>query len=1677
MSEGRKCCIYLLNERKLELTVQHKILTKELLEIVATHFKLQDKEYFGIAYRSDSGHLSWLQDDKKVLEHELVRKTSGILNLQFAVRFFVENVTTLQHNTSIELFFLQVKSQIYKGQLEVESETAFQLAAYVLQVVNGNYVNDETALSSLRKLPVLSNKIFKEHLTSHCENAVLQSYKELTGYSKGKAILSYMSCVESLPTYGVHFYKVKDKSGIPWWLGLSFKGILQFQYHDKSAPVKTYYWRQLENLYFREKKFSIEVSEKLQRKPSGGAKDILSVEIRKKSAGVVHAWYGSPSLIKSIWVMSIAQHHFYLDRKQNNKSKVKGSKSLTELTENLSNNKNSLIGPVSDTPVMTRKQIKDVDVTVKKGSKDETPEVQAAKRDLSKALVDRRTELEDRLYDKVQDLKRLCLEESEFTGKLPQEFIRYMDRNERAPKVKKRIGAEFKVKLRNKNGTSVDKNYSANVTSVSGFISDPADELCQLETEFEILTQIANASKKLASDTNTKGRIRHKRLGSYKKNIKKLQTVEGKINDLRKKTGQKPSERASMFIADDSDDMFDIGICMKDGTESERSSLSGGMHRDDDTSLSSGADALSTHSTPAILNRTPQHPASAVMSRRNISPSDVDISDVQIQRSLTPPPSFGRRKKIDSSNVIANGLRGDQYTLLPSPELSSGVSMDSVKTQQTTSTRNWVNPKWEVPKSRPSRGWHESSLDSIDTTSTGSRLSEETRSTDPEMVTESSYFTSSSTQVTRPLESSLPAQKVDLRPSKPPSLEKLAPERPTSANSNQNNHNFNVKKNLDVFNMGRMRREVSDGALSDLSIKSNPAILSTNLAPENTEQREELPKIVEVSPLEQMRKRSSSMSDPPSNHTSHPRRGPKTKSKNDRGTLKSKHQPQYLQSPFIEARNVQQAFAAQSAIEAAPGTTEKNPPELQPPIFDTNLNIRMQYQNRNNLPQTAPAGQMFTQVDGYFPALAEQRLTRDPPSIPGVHNVVGPPPQYYYPVNQFNGGEHQYTPPLPHAPPVGEIYPNQPHPSYGYPIHPHYHQPYAEAQAYGLMTNSQRDMLNNEVYQDIGMGWVPSLHDYSSRASVCESASAQSKKEDILRLLEDHIATKRTPSNASSKQERNLANKQRKIREEYQAAQRQNLQEKVRLDYQKQTHEKTWANYQKQALYAKDSSKSTNQHQSEQSDASRLNFIHSSKDASSLLYKTQQHPRVPQQRSTHILQPAQYNTASEYGNQATGWHDDRNMKNQLLLQHYMHHDRVGDPLDYVHATPRHQAGHPTSNQQFYAPAPSDGKQMRPPPQRWTSQPSEPVRNEKTSTGVTGPGTNTVNVDDGLPPRKPPHSLGVEPVVIQSLTKSPEGHPVSVFTVTKSAPNTPLPKRHNGASFFDYSSSSDDEVSGKRSTIKRNPCSQHHSFEDLLDDSVSSSGDEKPFSTPSKTPTIILHTPSVKRKKKPTMSVETPGAPQNPTQVGPDPDNAPMPPPRMKQLKVKQKLEMNDISRLSVADARTIFESKNPPNKTSHQSGKRAPTPTRSSSVTSHLVGCKDFEGVEGVKHAKSNSVPVVHSGTLPRAFKSKRKVNRSGRTVSGVEAVPIVEVSRKNPGMDPRSRSRGPAPKPNVLRVSTQSDVSPNPSLAYSRADVISSPMPRPRYMRGLGDCLRHVSLYCYLLCIQLCLFTQITGV
>lgn len=374
-SEGRSASIVLLDERRLEMLVQPRLYAGELLDLVASHCQLKEKEYFGLAVVDESGHYTWLQLDRKVLDHDLPRKPAT-LTVHFLVKFFIESMSHLAENRTIELFYLQARSLIFRGALEAEPDIVFQLAALSLQAAYTDYVDEPTTRSMVKKSPILPATVLKEHPSmAFCEDQVIEHYVKMRGQTRGQAVVNYMTIVESMPTYGVHYFEVYDKRQSPWWLGLSCRGIAQYAYNNRRVPVRVFPWKQLENLYFRDKKFSIEVhdakrvvqtlsssnvyedalkAEAAAAQPGG--KDELvdaiadsttqvSVSRRSVNPGNIHVyvWFGkTQGLTKCIWQSAISQHQFYLDRKQAKIRQNAPPRTLKEIARNLTQSTASL---------------------------------------------------------------------------------------------------------------------------------------------------------------------------------------------------------------------------------------------------------------------------------------------------------------------------------------------------------------------------------------------------------------------------------------------------------------------------------------------------------------------------------------------------------------------------------------------------------------------------------------------------------------------------------------------------------------------------------------------------------------------------------------------------------------------------------------------------------------------------------------------------------------------------------------------------------------------------------------------------------------------------------------------------------------------------------------------------------------------------------------------------------------------------------------------------------------------------------------------------------------------------------------------------------------------------------------------------------------------------------------
>ncbi|XP_078728408.1 uncharacterized protein LOC144944268 isoform X3 [Lampetra fluviatilis] len=456
MAEGRRCQIHLLDARKLELLVQPKLQGRELLDLVASHFNLKEKEFFGLSFFDDAGHHNWLHMDRRVLDHDFPKQPPGPLLLSFAVRFYIEDIAFLKDSTTVELFYLNAQALVHKGQVEVDTETAFALTAYALQV---------------------------------------------------------------------------------------------------------FPWKELENLYFRDKKFLIEVQD-TRRQCVVSRRSFGPGGVGGGGGGgagvVVHTWYGSTSLIKCIWAMAISQHQFYLDRKQS-MAKIAAARSLGEMMSDLDDAGSVRAARLTSVGSKNLLNSRPSSSSLYSTDSVDTEANDAAAREMLTSLRSKQSELQEQLQEQLQELRKICLREAELTGKLPAEFP--LQGGETLPRVRRRVGATFRLdetKIRPKGLES---------------------ELERLETEFSVQEGIVQAALKLAKEEGLQRATRRRRKADYAAAAVKLQAQEAAINALRERAGRRPTQRASVIVPDD--------LIL-----SEESSISDGLPAaDDDISVKSAVPA------------------------------------------------------------------------------------------------------------------------------------------------------------------------------------------------------------------------------------------------------------------------------------------------------------------------------------------------------------------------------------------------------------------------------------------------------------------------------------------------------------------------------------------------------------------------------------------------------------------------------------------------------------------------------------------------------------------------------------------------------------------------------------------------------------------------------------------------------------------------------------------------------------------------------------------------------------------------------------------------------------------------------------------------------------------------------------------------------------------------------
>ncbi|KAM9325496.1 coiled-coil domain-containing protein 120 [Gastrophryne carolinensis] len=165
-------------------------------------------------------------------------------------------------------------------------------------------------------------------------------------------------------------------------------------------------------------------------------------------------------------------------------------------------------------------------------------------------LSDKQRDLQETLRQKVNELRRLCLQEAELTGQVPTEYP--MEYGERPPVVTRR-----------------QRPYRMNTVVLS---RTEEVQLDRLERDFALQLQMAEAARKLSVAAEQSAEMsveqRRKRRLVYLDALRRLQEIEEQSNNLRRKLGMRPTHRVPHSLVDEA-------------YQSECSSLSEGTSHDD----------------------------------------------------------------------------------------------------------------------------------------------------------------------------------------------------------------------------------------------------------------------------------------------------------------------------------------------------------------------------------------------------------------------------------------------------------------------------------------------------------------------------------------------------------------------------------------------------------------------------------------------------------------------------------------------------------------------------------------------------------------------------------------------------------------------------------------------------------------------------------------------------------------------------------------------------------------------------------------------------------------------------------------------------------------------------------------------------------------------------------------
>ncbi|CAI5445122.1 unnamed protein product [Caenorhabditis angaria] len=282
-----RCTVSFLDRSKFNFDLEKNALGLVLLEKVYNYLELIEKDYFGLLFLAvddDSQQKKWL-DPEKCVRKQMVCPP---YHLFFRVKFYVSDPSKLREEYTRYHLFLQIRLNLFEGQLPCNEGSLALLASYTVQSDCGDY--DEKDHGNTKTCGCYKLK-FAPIQPDDFSERVAELHQLHIGQSPAEAEFNFIDHARRLEMYGMDVYEGRDANGLPIEIGVGSIGIKIFH---EGLKMNEFSWSRIMKLSFRKKQFYLQV-----------ASDQESAEI------LIIFNICSPKSCKQLWKCCIEQHTFF----------------------------------------------------------------------------------------------------------------------------------------------------------------------------------------------------------------------------------------------------------------------------------------------------------------------------------------------------------------------------------------------------------------------------------------------------------------------------------------------------------------------------------------------------------------------------------------------------------------------------------------------------------------------------------------------------------------------------------------------------------------------------------------------------------------------------------------------------------------------------------------------------------------------------------------------------------------------------------------------------------------------------------------------------------------------------------------------------------------------------------------------------------------------------------------------------------------------------------------------------------------------------------------------------------------------------------------------------------------------------------------------------------------------